>query len=280
MNYRLPISEFDYTLPFKHIISLRATLRQKLAQSLAGRSGQMNTSATRLDRRLVLQAAAGGILLPAGAPRLGQASERHAAATEVSATEDMMREHGVLRRALLIYAETVPRLRADASAIEAKALNDTAKLFRAFGEDYHERKLEEPHVFPAVRGAGGPAAALPDVLIVQHNRGREITDYVLAVTGKGAIKTGDAEPLASALESLDLMYQNHAAREDTVIFPAWKTILSTRQMKEMSEKFEEIEHQLFGEDGFEDAVRKVATIEDALGYANIAQFTAPSLPSP
>jgi hypothetical protein len=51
-------------------------------------------------------------------------------------------------------------------------------------------------------------------------------------------------------------------------------------MKEMSEKFEEIEHQLFGEDGFEDAVRKVATIEDALGYANIAQFTAPSPPSP
>jgi hemerythrin-like domain-containing protein len=117
-------------------------------------------------------------------------------------------------------------------------------------------------------------------LIVQHNRGREITDYVLAVTGKGAIKMGDAEPLASALESLVLMYQNHAAREDTVIFPAWKTILSTRQMKEMSEKFEEIEHQLFGEDGFEDAVRKVATIEDALGYANIAQFTAPSPPSP
>jgi hypothetical protein len=118
----------------------------------------MNTSATRLDRRLVLQAAGGGILLSAGAPRLGQASEKHAAATEVSATEDMMREHGVLRRALLIYAETVPRWRADASAIEAKALNDTAKLFRAFREDYHERKLEEPYVFPAVRRAGGRRA--------------------------------------------------------------------------------------------------------------------------
>jgi hemerythrin-like domain-containing protein len=240
----------------------------------------MNVTVISLGRRLVLQAAAGGILLSAGASRLAQAAERHGAAAEVSATEDMMREHGVLRRALLIYAETAPRLRADASAIEAEALNDTAKLFRAFGEDYHEKKLEEPYVFPAVHRAGGRAAALPDILIAQHNRGREITDYVLAVTGKGAIKTGDAEPLARALESLVLMYQNHAAREDTVIFPAWKTALSARQMKEMSEKFEEIEHQLFGKDGFEDAVRKVATIEDALGYANIAQFTAPSPPSP
>jgi hemerythrin-like domain-containing protein len=71
-------------------------------------------------------------------------------------------------------------------------------LFRSFGEDYHEKKLEEAHIFPAVRKAGGPAAAYLDVLITQHNRGREITDYILAVTGKGAVGSGDAEPLASS----------------------------------------------------------------------------------
>jgi len=69
-----------------------------------------------------------------------------------------MREHGVLRRALLVYAEPAPRLRANPGIVDPKALNDTAKLFRTFGEDYHERKLEEAHVFPAVRKAGGPCA--------------------------------------------------------------------------------------------------------------------------
>ncbi|WP_051335513.1 hemerythrin domain-containing protein [Methylocapsa acidiphila] len=227
------------------------------------------------DRRALLVGGATGLLFAAGAvagPK-GPDDEK-----EVSAVEDMMREHGVLRRALLVYAETAARLRAEAGAIDPKLLNETALLFQAFGENYHERELEEPYVFPAVRKAGGAAAALPDILTAQHNRGREITEYVLRVTGKASISAADAEPLARALEAQALMYQNHAAREDTVVFPAWKNALSESQLDELGEKFEEIEHKQFGADGFEDAVRKIAAIEQALGYADLSQFTAPSPP--
>jgi hemerythrin-like domain-containing protein len=197
---------------------------------------------------------------------------------EVGAVEDLMREHGVLRRALLIYIETVPKLRANPASVDAGAIARTAKLFRSFGEDYHEKKLEEAHIFPAVRKTGGPAAAYVDVLIAQHNRGREITDYILAVTGKGAIGSADAEPLARVFETFVLMYQNHAAREDTIIFLAWKNALSEHQLDEMGELFERIEHQQFGKDGFDDAVSKMAAIEITLGYSDLAQFTAPPPP--
>jgi hypothetical protein len=64
---------------------------------------------------------------------------------EVTATEDLMREHGVLRRALLVYSSAAIRLRANASTIAPDALRKTAKLFRAFGEEYHEKKLEEAY---------------------------------------------------------------------------------------------------------------------------------------
>jgi hemerythrin-like domain-containing protein len=197
---------------------------------------------------------------------------------EVGAVEDLMREHGVLRRALLVYIETVPKLRASPGAIDAGALAQTAKLFRSFGEDYHEKKLEEAHIFPALRKAGGPAAGYVGVLIAQHNRGREITDYILAVTGKGTVGSGDAEPLARVFETFVLMYQNHKAREDTIVFPAWKDALSERQLREMGDKFEEIERQQFGKDGFEDAVKQIGQIEQTLGVADLAQFTAPPPP--
>jgi hemerythrin-like domain-containing protein len=197
---------------------------------------------------------------------------------EVGAVEDLMREHGVLRRALLVYTETVPKLRTDPGAVDAGALAQTAKLFRSFGEDYHEKKLEEAHIFPALRKAGGPAAGYVDVLIAQHNRGREITDYILAVTGRGTVGSGDAEPLAGAFETFVLMYRNHTAREDTIVFPAWKDALSERQLREMGDKFEDIERQQFGKDGFEDAVKQIAQIEQALGFADLAQFTAPPPP--
>ena len=63
-----------------------------------------------------------------------------------------MREHGVLRRALLVYIETVPRLRgAPGKNLPLEPIARTAKLFRSFGEDYHERKLEDAHIFPVVK---------------------------------------------------------------------------------------------------------------------------------
>jgi len=200
--------------------------------------------------------------------------DKEAKGGEVTATEDLMREHGVLRRALLVYSEIAARLRSNPSAVAPDALQKTARLFRAFGEEYHEKKLEEAYIFPAVKRAGGKAAVYPDILIAQHKRGRQITDYILAVTQKARLDANDAEPLARSLESLVRMYRAHASREDTIVFPAWKQTLTAKQLDEMNDKFEEIEHQQFGEDGFENAVRQMSEIESELGLADLAQFTA------
>jgi hemerythrin-like domain-containing protein len=190
-----------------------------------------------------------------------------------------MREHGVLRRALFVYSETAVKLRADPASVAPDALQRTAKLFRAFGEDYHEKKLEEAYIFPAVKSAGGAAAGLPDILVAQHGRGREITEYVLFVTQGAKLGAGNAEPLARALETLVRMYRAHAAREDTIIFPAWKQTMTAKQLDELGDKFEEIEKQQFGTDGYEEAVRQISDIEGTLGLTDLTQFTAPPPPT-
>jgi hemerythrin-like domain-containing protein len=191
---------------------------------------------------------------------------------EVAATEDLMREHGVLRRALFVYSEVSVKLGSGSLDAVFEGLHKTAVLFRTFGEDYHEKKLEETYIFPAVKKAGSTASVYPDILIAQHNRGRQITDYILAVTA--AAKPSQSEQLAMVLESFVRMYRPHAAREDTVVFPAWKQTLTAPQLDEMGEKFEEIEQQQFGADGFENAVRQIAAIESELGLADLSQFTA------
>jgi hemerythrin-like domain-containing protein len=227
-------------------------------------------------RRRLVVAAGAGLVLAGASHQIVRAAEKHDDdEKEVGAVEDLMREHGVIRRAILVYRDMAGKLRAKPASLDPELLHRTATMFRAFGEDYHEKKLEETHIFPTIKKAGGPAAAYVDVLIAQHQRGRELTDYILAVVAKGAIATGDAETLARVLDSVELMYEHHAAREDTIVFPAWKDALSAHQLDEMGEKFEEIEHQEFGKDGFEDAVAQIAQIEGALGMADIAQFTAP-----
>jgi hemerythrin-like domain-containing protein len=192
---------------------------------------------------------------------------------DVGAVEDLMREHGVLRRAILVFRESASRLR-QGSMVDPAALVQTAHLFRSFGEEYHERKLEEAFIFPAVRKAGGPAAAMVEILVDQHNRGRAIIDYILKANG-----AGNAAALAQALEQFERMYAHHAAREDTIIFPAWKKALGEKGVEEMGEKFEDIEKQQFGGDGFDQAVRQIGDIEGRLGFSDLAQFTAAPPPA-
>jgi hemerythrin-like domain-containing protein len=120
---------------------------------------------------------------------------------EVTATEDLMREHGILRRALLVYREAAVRLRQDADSVLPETLEKVANLFRVFGEDYHEKKLEEVFIFPAVKKVPGAAAGYVDVLLAQHVRGREITDSLLSAFGLDRFGAYSIEPLIKAMES-------------------------------------------------------------------------------
>ena len=190
---------------------------------------------------------------------------------DVGAVEDLMREHGILRRAILVFRACADRIVAG-QTIDTRPLGQAVQLFRRFGEEYHERKLEEENIFPQVKKAGSEAARLVDVLLAQHQRGREIMSYVLQATQNAAL---DGKAVAPALASFEQMYEHHAAREDTILFPAWKKAIGPDRVEEMGDKFEDIEKAEFGGDGFDMAVKQIGEIEQALGLADLAQFTPP-----
>ena len=78
----------------------------------------------------------------------------------------------------------------------------------------------------------------------------------------------------TACEAFIRMYRPHAAREDTVLFPALRKILSAKQLDELGDKFEDEENRRFGAEGFEKIVEQVAAIERELGIYDLGQFTA------
>jgi hemerythrin-like domain-containing protein len=215
-------------------------------------------------------------LTPASAKPVPQKGADRSAKKEeedVSPNEDLMREHGVLVRCLVIYRETIRRIDARQDFPPA-VISGTATLIRTFVEDYHE-KLEEDQLFPRFRKAG-KLVDLVDVLYTQHQKGRVVTDRVLQAVAPAALKNADGrQNLRRYLDMFVRMYEPHEAREDTVLFPEFKKIVSPHEYDALGEEFEKKENQLFGGDGFEKNVARVAELEKQLGIYDLATFTPP-----
>src|SRR5437879_12375190 len=79
--------------------------------------------------------------------------------------------------------------------------------------------------------------------------------------------------LIASMQQFIRMYNPHEAREDTVLFPAFRKIVSPHEFDALGEDFEKKEDELFGDDGFEKMVDKVAGIEKRLGIYDLIQFT-------
>lgn len=183
--------------------------------------------------------------------------------------EDLMREHGVLNRILLIYDEGIRRTQVR-GPLPLEALRSAAGIIRRFLEEYHE-KLEEEHLFPRFERAG-KLAELVSVLRAQHLAGRRLTASILELASPHGAAT-DTAALADRLGQFVRMYRPHEAREDTVLFPAFRELVSREEYERLGEQFESREDEVLGHRGFERIVDEVAGIERGLGLYDLASFT-------
>jgi hemerythrin-like domain-containing protein len=188
----------------------------------------------------------------------------------VTPPEDLMREHGVLNRVLLIYEAAVRKFSRN-EAFDPALVGQAAQIVRQFIEGYHERN-EEQQVFPRFRQAG-KMTALVDVLYQQHQAGRRRTDNILGLAPASRTVGEDRRRLIENLRAFIAMYRPHEAREDTELFPKLRSVVSANEFDSMAEDFEKDETRKFGHGGFEAMVDRVASIEKAMGINDLAAFT-------
>ena len=217
----------------------------------------------------------GGLVAGAAATSAGWALSAQPAARPDPAVippdDDLMREHGVLKRVLLCYREMITRVQAG-GPLDAQDLHDAALIIHDYIEGFHEG-LEEGYVFPRLVEAGRLASTVT-TLLVQHARGRVITQFLLAgATANGVASPGAPARLAAAMQAFDRMYEPHEAREDTVVFPAFRQIVPAGELTDLGQQFADLEHQQFGTNEFAAMVARVASIEQNLGIYDLAQFT-------
>lgn len=145
------------------------------------------------DRRHLVHATSGLLIASAAGPYPVHAAEADPA-MEVTPPEDLMREHGVLNRVLLVYEAGLQKF-ARGEDFDVAILARAAGIVHEFIEDYHERN-EEQQLFPRFRKAG-QMVELVNVLYQQHQAGRRLTDSILGLvpasqvpgeTGAGSLR--------------------------------------------------------------------------------------------
>jgi len=211
------------------------------------------------------------LLTEASAAENETQESKEKATIEVSTVEDLMREHGILSRSLLIYDEMISRI-SKGTKYAPEVLADTAGLIRRFIEEYHE-KLEEDYIFPRFEKAG-KLVDLVKILLEQHRAGRRLTEGITKLASAGVAENRDKKrQLAQYLRLFTRMYRPHKAREDTILFPAFHSIVSPSDYDSLGDVFEGKEQELFGKNGLEKIVEEVASLEKKLGIYELSQFT-------
>lgn len=182
--------------------------------------------------------------------------------------EDLMGEHGIVRRIMVIWNEMEPRLRRG-DTIDPQPLASSVDALQWFIERYHER-TEEDEVFPRLERAGREVE-LVRTLRHQHEVGRALSRDLASLLGRGLDETTRA-PIADRLAAHSRMYAAHASREDTVIFPTLREIVGDDWVH-LGREFDEREDHVIGAGGLDRALAQVEAVERAYGIEALESFT-------
>lgn len=187
----------------------------------------------------------------------------------LSATEDLMKEHGVLNRILLIYQEISSRIN-NRIFFPQSLLQEIVHLNRDFIEDFHEM-LEEKYVFPYFLKANLYKDSVEE-LIKEHIAGKKFTEYLLKHSSDEEIEDQvQAMILAGYLDVYVRMMRPHEAKESSELFPSFRTLMPEEEFNHLGQIFETIGTEKFGKNGYENIISQLTIIEHKLGLYTLHQ---------
>lgn len=189
----------------------------------------------------------------------------------IPATEDLMREHGIAQRILLLYEAGIRRV-GQGEDIEPTVFTQAGEIMRDFVHGYHE-KSEEEQIFPRFKKAGR-MIELVDTLAAQHAEGRKLTDSLLQLAATANTEEKRKAMLDTMKASIAL-YRPHMAREDTDLFPTLRSLMPPKEFDAISEALEKAEKEKFGADGFEKVAKKVEALEKRIGVYDLSVAAKP-----
>jgi len=160
---------------------------------------------------------------------------------ENAAIDMLTAEHEVILQVVDGLGNLAKTLRTG-KAVEPAVLREAVAFMKEFADCCHHAK-EEDLLFPAFVKHGVPDHGCPiDALLRDHKEGRRLVADLAAATD--AYADGDseaAERIATAIDGIAKLYPEHIWKEDEMVFPMARRLLSSEERARLFKQFEEVE---------------------------------------
>jgi hemerythrin-like domain-containing protein len=185
---------------------------------------------------------------------------------KISPTEELCIEHAMLDRIMLAMDQTLKM--AGSRKADLSPLKQACAMIRQVVDEHH-MKIEEEEVYPKFEDDRVLAPMIED-FEEQHDEARKMVDRLEELAEAG--KPDTAELRRVFMDFRDMMMA-HAAREETVLFPAMQGTWSDDELDALKEAQEEDEKKLLGDDADEKVFKMLGDIEAAAGIESVGDFT-------
>lgn len=185
----------------------------------------------------------------------------------IGAIETIMRGHGLLLRAIIIYDLIGEQLVKGEKADPVLVLKTTG-VIHTYLQGFHEN-MEERYIFKPMEEANNNVGSIQE-LKIQHGTAYELTQRITGLAKAGKLNS----ELQGYLGAFGKMYRYHSAWEDTIIFPAFDALLSQKDLADLGGIFVQEENKILGTTGFESFVKDIASVEKQLSIYDPSKWTA------
>jgi len=185
----------------------------------------------------------------------------------MEATNILMSEHRVIERFIHALEKAANRLD-EGQEVRPGFFLESADFIQGFADGCHHKK-EEGVLFIVMVENGVPTESGPiGVMLHEHEQGRSFTRAMRAAAQR--LEEGDLSAkqviVDNALGYVALLRQ-HIMKEDRILFPMADRFIPLDRQEQVTEEFEQVEHEETGEGVHEKYLALVDTLETEItGY--------------
>ena len=161
------------------------------------------------------------------------------------ATDALEHEHRTIEKIVRVMGVLVDEL-AENRDIDDDVLRDLCQFLQVYGHQCHHGK-EESYLFPMLESHGVPEEGCPlGALRHEHERSRALTQELVQASAEyAANRHHSSSALSEVLRNLAQFYPAHIWKEEYLLFPLARKVLSEEDDQHLLREFRSVESDIY-----------------------------------